>query len=125
MCCPTARCPKSLLSTVCRSSRRPPRPTPAPTSCVFLRRRPRWPAAERCAVAPPTHTGRMTQALVRPASPTDADAVAAVQHAAWVSSYTGVLPPQVLSALTPEGLRENWQRSLAAPPSARHRALVA
>lgn len=55
----------------------------------------------------------------------DADAVAAVQVAAWRTEYAGLLPPELLSELDPAGLAEVWRRSISRPADARNRVLVA
>jgi GNAT superfamily N-acetyltransferase len=62
---------------------------------------------------------------VRPATPQDADAVGQVQARAWRSAYADVLPPAVLAGLMPEALAEQWRDAVTAPPSPRHRLLVA
>jgi GNAT superfamily N-acetyltransferase len=66
---------------------------------------------------------------VRAAYPGDVDAVTDIQVRAWREGYAGVLPDQALAELTsPEatGLwRERWAEAVSAPPSPRHRLLVA
>lgn len=66
---------------------------------------------------------------MRAAYPGDVDAVADIQVRAWCEGYADVLPAQVLAELTsPEaaGLwRERWAEAVSAPPSPRHRLLVA
>jgi ribosomal protein S18 acetylase RimI-like enzyme len=61
---------------------------------------------------------------VRPARPEDGDRVAQVQLATWQAAYADLLPAAAL-ALDPTELAEIWTSSLAAPPSPRHRLLVA
>ena len=56
---------------------------------------------------------------VRVAWPADATGIAAVQARAWAERYDAAPVPDV------EALAEAWRRSLARPPEARHRALVA
>lgn len=55
----------------------------------------------------------------------DAPAVAAVQVRAWRTSYAGLLPEELLSAMDPETIADGWRQSLLTPPDARHRVLVA
>ena len=55
----------------------------------------------------------------------DAAAIAAVQVRAWRESYRELLPAEVLASMDAEQLAESWRRSLAAPPDARNRVLVA
>ena len=55
----------------------------------------------------------------------DAPAIAAVQVRAWGTSYDGVLPAEVLASLAPDELAAHWRDSLAKPPDARNRVLVA
>jgi GNAT superfamily N-acetyltransferase len=66
---------------------------------------------------------------VRAAYPGDVDAVTRVQVRAWSEGYTGVLPAAALAELTsPEAAdvwRERWAEAVSAPPSPRHRLLVA
>ena len=62
---------------------------------------------------------------VRIAWAADAPDVAQVQVRAWRSGYASVLPAEVLEALDDKAIAEQWERSLASPPDARHRLLVA
>jgi GNAT superfamily N-acetyltransferase len=62
---------------------------------------------------------------VRPASPDDAPAVAAVQAAAWKETFSGTLPPAVLDLLRGPQAVEQWRLAAAEPPSRRHHVLVA
>jgi len=63
---------------------------------------------------------------VRVAWSQDAGSIAAVQLRAWQQRYDALLP-QLLAerGLDPETHAAAWQQSLARPPEARHRALVA
>lgn len=65
-------------------------------------------------------------AAVRPAVPVDADAIGAVHARAWTASYAGLLP----AAGRPGGVDarsfgDAWRVAVDAPPSPRHRVLVA
>lgn len=62
---------------------------------------------------------------VRPARPDDADALARVQVTTWRAAYAGILPPHALDALTKEAAATAWRAAITAPPSPRHRVLVA
>jgi GNAT superfamily N-acetyltransferase len=66
---------------------------------------------------------------VRAAYPGDVAAVAEIQVRAWREGYRGVVPEAALAEMTgPEAValwRERWAEAVAAPPSPRHRLLVA
>lgn len=66
---------------------------------------------------------------VRAAYPGDIDTVADIQVRAWREGYAGLLPAGALAELTsPEAAavwRERWAEAVSAPPSPRHRLLVA
>lgn len=67
----------------------------------------------------------MADASVRPASPGDAPAIAAVQAAVWSQVYAGVLPDEMLAEVAgPDGLAA-WERAVELPPSSHHVVLVA
>src|SRR4051812_23388519 len=71
----------------------------------------------------------MADVGVRPARREDADAVARIQVRAWLAGYQDVVPTAALAEMTsPQALatwRERWAEAAAAPPSPRHRLLVA
>ena len=67
----------------------------------------------------------MADSSVRAASPGDADAIAGVQAAAWRAAYAGLLPAEVIDDLDSPQARDQWREAAAAPPSPRHRVLVA
>ncbi|MDN3356475.1 GNAT family N-acetyltransferase [Actinomadura sp. DC4] len=66
---------------------------------------------------------------VRPAYPGDVEAVSDIQVRAWSEGYGTILPASALAELTSAealGLwRSRWAEAVAAPPSPRHRLLVA
>ena len=63
---------------------------------------------------------------VRVAWAQDAAGIAAVQLRAWQQRYDALLPDLLAErGLDPETHADAWQASLARPPEARHRALVA
>jgi len=51
---------------------------------------------------------------VRPARPDDADAVARVYIDSWHDTYAGVLPTQLLCAMTPGGQSARWRATIRA-----------
>jgi GNAT superfamily N-acetyltransferase len=62
---------------------------------------------------------------VRAALPDDAEAIAEVQVAAWRTVYADLLPAEVLDELDSPEARDQWRAAVSAPPSPRHRVLVA
>ncbi|MET7300854.1 GNAT family N-acetyltransferase [Embleya sp. NPDC005575] len=67
----------------------------------------------------------MTEPYVRPAHAGDGAALGAAHARAWHDAYTGVLPAAALEAATPQALAAEWEDAALAPPSPRHRLLVA
>ncbi|WP_141577417.1 GNAT family N-acetyltransferase [Actinomadura sp. WMMA1423] len=71
----------------------------------------------------------MADVGVRPARRADAAAVAAVQVRAWRHGYRDLLPADVLSEVTGDAAverwRDKWAEAATAPPTPRHRLLVA
>ncbi|XVQ13333.1 N-acetyltransferase family protein [Spirillospora sp. CA-255316] len=71
----------------------------------------------------------MADVGVRPARRADAAAVADIQVRAWRQGYRDLLPAGVLAEVTGpqarEVWRERWTEAVTAPPSPRHRLLVA
>ncbi len=47
--------------------------------------------------------------IPRPANVADADAIGALHVAAWRETYTGILPDEMLAALSVEARRTMWQ----------------
>jgi GNAT superfamily N-acetyltransferase len=62
---------------------------------------------------------------VRPARPGDAGEIARIQLSTWRYAYRRLLPRHVLDDLDEEWMAGQWQASIEAPPSPRHRVLVA
>ena len=60
---------------------------------------------------------------VRPARPDDAAGVARVYIDSWHDTYAGMLPAQLLCAMTPSGQATRWQATIRA--RSRERVLVA
>jgi GNAT superfamily N-acetyltransferase len=67
----------------------------------------------------------MAQGFVRPAVPEDAGEIARIQLDTWRHAYRRILPRQALDGLDEGWMAERWSTSLEAPPSPRHRVLVA
>lgn len=62
-------------------------------------------------------------ASVRPARPTDAEAIAATTLDAWRARYADLLPPEVLAALDAAAAAATWRAAILDP--GQHRLLVA
>ncbi len=62
---------------------------------------------------------------VRVAWADDADAIGAVQARAWRETYASALPDELLAELDAAALAERWRAAVTAPPTAKHRVLVA
>jgi GNAT superfamily N-acetyltransferase len=63
--------------------------------------------------------------FVRPARQSDAAEIARVQLATWRIAYRRLMPRHILEEITEEFLLERWLEAVTAPPSSRHRVLVA
>lgn len=66
----------------------------------------------------------MPDRSVRPATAADVEAVAQVQLRTWRAGYRELLPERLLTA-DPADLAAGWAAAVGAPPSRRHRLLVA
>lgn len=62
---------------------------------------------------------------VRPAAVADAAEIARLQTETWQLAYRKVLPPEVLDGLDPARFEAAWQQAIIAPPTDRHRVLIA
>lgn len=71
----------------------------------------------------------MSMVGVRAAYPGDVDEVVRIQLRAWTEGYRDVVPAPALAEMTRADAlavwRERWAEAVAAPPSPRHRLLVA
>jgi GNAT superfamily N-acetyltransferase len=67
----------------------------------------------------------MALGYVRPARPEDAGEIARIQLATWRVAYRRMLPKHVLDNLDEAWLGGRWSTAIEAPPSDRHRVLVA
>lgn len=66
----------------------------------------------------------MADVSVRPARGEDAERIAGVQLLTWRTAYAAFLPADALD-VPPEQAADLWRRAIDAPPSTRHRVLVA
>jgi GNAT superfamily N-acetyltransferase len=62
---------------------------------------------------------------VRPAAAGDAAEIARIQLDTWRQAYAGWLPAPVLDQVTPAEAERTWRQAVSAPPTPRHRVLVA
>lgn len=67
----------------------------------------------------------MAIGFVRAARPEDAAGVAAIQLTTWRTAYRRLLPRHVLDGLDAQWMAQQWAEAISAPPSPRHRVLVA
>jgi GNAT superfamily N-acetyltransferase len=67
----------------------------------------------------------MALGFVRPAQPDDAAEIARIQLSTWRHAYRRILPHHVLDGLDADWMARRWLASIEAPPSPRHRVLVA
>lgn len=57
-----------------------------------------------------------TMAKVRPATPTDADAIGRIQVESWRFAYAGLLPAETIAAFDVEARQQMWREGLARAP---------
>jgi ribosomal protein S18 acetylase RimI-like enzyme len=62
---------------------------------------------------------------VRPGRPGDAGEIARIQVATWRIAYRRLFPRHILADLDEEEFAATWRDSIMAPPTDRHRVLVA
>jgi GNAT superfamily N-acetyltransferase len=67
----------------------------------------------------------MADVSVRPARPSDAAEIGRIQVETWRLGYAAVLPAVVLESLSADAAAGSWLPAISAPPSGRHRLLVA
>jgi len=67
----------------------------------------------------------MADVSVRPARAADASELGRIQLETWRAGYASILPSAVLDALSAEDAAASWRDAVTAPPSARHRVMVA
>ncbi len=57
----------------------------------------------------------MTMAFIRPAAPDDAEGIARVHMDAWLTTYRGLMPDDVLDSLSLDAQKQRWDASLRQP----------
>jgi GNAT superfamily N-acetyltransferase len=62
---------------------------------------------------------------IRPARPDEAGEIARIQLSTWRTAYRTLIPRQILDELDQTWLAERWHEAITAPPSPRHRVLIA
>lgn len=67
----------------------------------------------------------MALGFVRPARPEDASEIARIQLSTWRTAYRRMFPAHVLAGLDEAYLARGWTEAITAPPSPRHRVLIA
>jgi GNAT superfamily N-acetyltransferase len=67
----------------------------------------------------------MALGFVRPARPSDAAEIARIQLTTWRTAYRRMFPPHVLARLDEAYLERGWTEAITAPPTPRHRVLIA
>jgi GNAT superfamily N-acetyltransferase len=67
----------------------------------------------------------MADVHVRPARPDDAEEIARIQLAIWRTAYARVVPASVLDGVGDEFAIARWRSAITAPPTRKHRVLVA
>jgi GNAT superfamily N-acetyltransferase len=67
----------------------------------------------------------MALGFVRPARPADAGEIARIQLSTWRTAYRRMLPREALDRLDEDWVASRWTDAIKAPPSPRHRVLVA
>lgn len=70
-------------------------------------------------------TTPVPDAAVRTAGEADAEEIARVQYASWEADLLPLLTARAAEGIDPGAIAAAWRSSLAAPPSVRHRALIA
>lgn len=67
----------------------------------------------------------MADVSVRPAVAGEAAEIARLQIDTWRTAYQQVLPAEVLAGLDADRFTAGWRAAISAPPTARHRVLIA
>ncbi|WP_328461384.1 GNAT family N-acetyltransferase [Actinoplanes sp. NBC_00393] len=67
----------------------------------------------------------MALGFVRPARPEDAEEIARIQLSTWRTAYRRMFPAHVLANLDESYLARGWTEAITAPPTPRHRVLIA
>ncbi len=67
----------------------------------------------------------MSLGFVRPARESDAAEIARIQLSTWRTAYRTLLPRTILNSLDEAEMAEAWRGAITAPPTDRHRVLIA
>lgn len=67
----------------------------------------------------------MADVSVRPARPEDAEELGRIHVLTWRTAYASILPAAVLDSLAEPDVAATWREAIVAPPTPRHRVLVA
>jgi GNAT superfamily N-acetyltransferase len=67
----------------------------------------------------------MAHGFVRPARPDDATDIARIQLTTWRYAYRRILPRHIVEGIDEAWVVHQWLTSIEAPPTPRHRVLVA
>jgi GNAT superfamily N-acetyltransferase len=67
----------------------------------------------------------MALGFVRPARQEDAGEIARIQLSTWRTAYRRLFPAHVLANLDGAYVERGWREAITAPPSPRHRVLIA
>jgi GNAT superfamily N-acetyltransferase len=67
----------------------------------------------------------MALGFVRPAEPDDSAEIARIQLVTWRHAYRRILPRQALETLDEAWMARRWRSAIEAPPTPRHRVLIA
>jgi GNAT superfamily N-acetyltransferase len=67
----------------------------------------------------------MSLGYVRTARPGEAAEIARIQLATWRTAYRTLLPRTILDGLDEAWMAEQWREAIIAPPTERHRVLIA
>lgn len=67
----------------------------------------------------------MALGFVRPANPGDAGDIARIQLTTWRDAYRRIIPQHIVDGIDEAWVARRWETSIDAPPSPRHRVLVA
>lgn len=67
----------------------------------------------------------MAVGYVRAARPDESSEIARIQIVTWRTAYRRLLPARILDQLDQEWMAKRWRAAVEAPPTQRHRVLVA
>lgn len=67
----------------------------------------------------------MSYGYVRPARPDEAADIARIQLSTWRIAYKTMLPKTIVDGLDEAWMAQEWRTAITAPPSPKHRVLIA